>query len=51
MVDYARCVWKGTMHGGDCKDHIACKVADACIGMCSDIIKKLMTCVGHGFCA
>jgi hypothetical protein len=35
--------------GVDRKDHIACKVADACIGMCRDIIKnKLMTCVGHG---
>ncbi len=31
------------------KDHIACEVADACIGVCSNIIKKLMTCVGHGF--
>ncbi len=35
----------------DRKDHIACEVADACIGMCSNIIKKLMTCIGHGFCA
>ena len=32
-------------------DHIACKVADACIGMCSNILKKLMTCVSHAFCA
>jgi hypothetical protein len=31
------------------EDHIACKVADACIEMCGNIIKKLMTCVGHGF--
>ncbi len=33
----------------DHEDHIACKVADACIGMCSDIIKKLMTCIGNSF--
>ncbi len=35
--------------GVDRKDHIACKVVDACIGMCSNIIKKLITYVGHGF--
>ncbi len=35
--------------GVDRKDHIACEVADAGIGMCSNIIKKLMTCVGHSF--
>ncbi len=35
--------------GVDCEYHIACEVADACIGMCSNKIKKLMTCVGHGY--
>ncbi len=37
--------------GVDHEDHIACKVVDTCIGMCSNIIKKLMTCIWHGFCA
>ncbi len=31
------------------KDHVTCKVADACIGICSNIIKELMTCICHGF--
>ncbi len=35
----------------DHEDHIAFEVADACIGMCSNIVKKLMTCAGHSFCA
>ena len=43
MFGKIRCV------GVDHEDHVACKVADACIGMCSNIIKKLMTCLGHGF--
>jgi hypothetical protein len=51
MLDCACCVWKVTTHWCGLQDHIACKVVDACIGMCGNIIKKLMTCVGHGFCA
>ncbi len=43
--------WKILCVSMDSKDHVACKVMYACIGMCFNVIKKLMTCVGRGFCA
>jgi hypothetical protein len=33
----------------DCEDHVTCKVANAYIEKCRDIIKQLMTCGGQGF--
>ncbi len=49
MPNCTCCVWKDTIIGVNREDHVACKVGGACIGMCSDIIKKLMTCICHNF--
>ncbi len=35
----------------DCNDHVTSMVSKVCVGMGCNIVKYLVTCIGHGLCA